>query len=44
MTGVMAQLRQWATKRPYWEQLALDKIVTGVHFNDSDYFDYQAVE
>jgi len=37
MISVLTELRQWATTLPYWEQAALDKIVSGVQFTDSDY-------
>lgn len=37
MTSILAELRSWATTLPYWEQAALDKIVAGVQFIDSEY-------
>lgn len=37
MISVLTELRQWATTLPYWEQAALDKMVSGVQFTDSDY-------
>jgi len=37
MTSVLTELSQWAITLPYWEQAALDKIVTGVQFTDSEY-------
>jgi hypothetical protein len=36
MPSVSAEIRQWATKLPYWEQAALDKISIGEP-TDSDY-------
>ena len=35
MASVLTELCQWATKLPFWEQAALDKIVSGVQVNDS---------
>lgn len=39
MTGLLNELGQWASTRPYWEQAALDKIVTkgSAAFTESDY-------
>lgn len=37
MNNVLNEISQWATSLPYWEQAALEKIVTGVTFADSDY-------
>jgi len=37
MVSVLRGICDWATTLPYWEQAALDKILTGVQFSDSDY-------
>jgi hypothetical protein len=37
MTSVLRELRSWSAALPYWEQAALEKIVTGVQFSESDY-------
>lgn len=37
MSNVLAEIKQWAKTLPYWEQVALDKILKGVKFNKSDY-------
>ncbi|MBI5651206.1 MAG: AAA family ATPase [Chloroflexi bacterium] len=37
MTNVMTELSNWVSTLPYWEQAALEKIVTGVSLGDSDY-------
>jgi len=37
MTYVLQELCQWATTLSYWEQAALDKVMTGVKFTDVDY-------
>ncbi len=37
MPSVLSEIRQWANTLPFWEQVALDKILTGVQFNDSNY-------
>jgi energy-coupling factor transporter ATP-binding protein EcfA2 len=37
MTSVLRELRSWSATLPYWEQAALEKIVTGVQFSKSDY-------
>ena len=37
MTSILTELNQWANKLPYWEQAALDKIVTGVQLTESVY-------
>lgn len=37
MTTVLTTLRQWAGTLPFWEQAALDKIILGKEFSESDY-------
>lgn len=37
MRNVLAELCQWASSLPYWEQAAFSKIITGVSFNDAEY-------
>ncbi|MFZ2410767.1 MAG: AAA family ATPase [Candidatus Methanoperedens sp.] len=37
MTSVLAEIRQWATTLPYWEQAALDRIMAGAQFTDLEY-------
>lgn len=37
MANILTELRQWANTLPYWEQAALDKIVAGAQFTDSEY-------
>jgi hypothetical protein len=38
MASVLAELSQWAAQSlEYWEQAALDKIVSGARFTDADY-------
>jgi hypothetical protein len=38
MTSVLAELSQWAAQSlKYWEQAALDKIVSGAKLTDADY-------
>lgn len=37
MMNVLQELSQWATTLQYWEQAALDKVVSGAKFKDSDY-------
>ncbi len=37
MTNVLTEICNWATALKYWEQAALDKIMTGVRFTESDY-------
>lgn len=39
MTSVLPELRQWASNLAYWEQAALETIVSGRQFTDSDYED-----
>lgn len=36
MTDVLEELRQWASKLPFWEQAALDKILAGDEITDDD--------
>jgi len=37
MPSIFPEIRQWANTLPYWEQAALDKILAGVQFSESDY-------
>lgn len=37
MASVLKELRSWSAQLPYWEQAALEKIVTRVQFSESDY-------
>jgi len=37
MMNVLNELRSWAATLPYWEQAALEKIVKGAQFTESDY-------
>jgi energy-coupling factor transporter ATP-binding protein EcfA2 len=37
MATILEQLSQWAGSLKYWEQAALEKIVTGTTFTDNDY-------
>ncbi|MBN1547110.1 MAG: AAA family ATPase [Syntrophaceae bacterium] len=37
MKSVLVELSHWANTLPYWEQAALDRIVSGTNFVDSDY-------
>jgi hypothetical protein len=37
MSNILTQISEWATTLPYWEQAALDQIVSGISFNDADY-------
>lgn len=37
MTSVLREICDWASTLPYWEQAALDKILSGVSFTDADY-------
>lgn len=36
MTGVLGQIRLWAATLPYWEQAALEKVVSGVTCTEQD--------
>lgn len=36
MTGVLGQIRTWAATLPYWEQAALEKVVSGVSRAEED--------
>lgn len=37
MTGVVSEIKTWAKELPYWEQVALDKILGGHQCTDDDY-------
>ncbi|MCD4785311.1 MAG: AAA family ATPase [Candidatus Eremiobacteraeota bacterium] len=37
MSNIINELRTWATELPYWEQASLEKILSGIQLNDSDY-------
>jgi hypothetical protein len=37
MSGILTELSKWASERPYWEQAALDQIISGVPFSETDY-------
>jgi len=37
MNRVIAELRSWAPSLKYWEQVALERVVAGVEFKDTDY-------
>ena len=37
MPSVITEIIQWVNTLPYWEQAALDKILNGVQFTESDY-------
>ncbi len=37
MLSVITEIRQWANTLSYWEQAALDKVLAGVQFSESDY-------
>ena len=37
MTNVFSEIVKWAEELVYWEQVALDKILTGVEYSDEDY-------
>lgn len=40
MTGVLGQIRSWAATLPYWEQAALEKVVSGVTCAEQDIVDF----
>jgi len=37
MPSVITEIKQWANALPYWEQAALDKILSGASLTNSDY-------
>lgn len=37
MSSVLTILGEWVSERPYWERLALDKIIAGINFSKDDY-------
>lgn len=37
MAGVLEEISQWASKLPYWEQAALERIVAGTALTEDDY-------
>ena len=37
MNSVLVELCRWGATLPYWEQVALDRIISGVVFEDADY-------
>jgi len=37
MKSVFAEIEQWASELPYWEQAALDKVLSGKLLDNSDY-------
>ena len=37
MSAILTELSEWASTLPYWEQSALDQIVSGMPFTDKDY-------
>jgi hypothetical protein len=39
MASILNEIIQWSNTFPFWEQVALDKIVTGVTFTEADYND-----
>ncbi|MCG2767206.1 MAG: AAA family ATPase [Anaerolineae bacterium] len=39
MNRIQVELRRWAPTLDYWEQAALERVVAGVEFSDSDYED-----
>jgi len=37
LSNILAELSEWADNLPYWEQAALEKILSGSEFTDEDY-------
>jgi energy-coupling factor transporter ATP-binding protein EcfA2 len=37
MPNVISQIAEWGTSQPYWEQSALEKIITGAPFSEETY-------
>jgi hypothetical protein len=37
MKNVFKEIEEWAVNLPYWEQAALDKVISGKQFQDEDY-------
>ena len=37
MPSVIAEIKQWANSLPYWEQAALDKILSGTSLTNNEY-------
>ncbi|MFC1893290.1 AAA family ATPase [Chloroflexota bacterium] len=37
MSSVIAEIKQWASSLPYWEQAALDKIMSGTSLTNDEY-------
>jgi energy-coupling factor transporter ATP-binding protein EcfA2 len=37
MSAVLTELSKWVAERPYWEQAALDQIISGVPFSETDH-------
>ena len=37
MANITTEIKQWANTLPFWEQAALDKVLSGVQLSESDY-------